>query len=183
MRALPRDVGNMHDRVLKPAAIESLATRARHQRTGQLRRQPLAPFPHRIFALGPGFLIAPGLEVGFAAPGKDIPPRCFKCRAGGLETGGSPVSLVAGIAARIKAAMPLPRLGPVRDARSLNDHADADAGIVDVPAFGLIIDAFAGEGGDAAIEARPKPAGNKRANSRTKNEPSCCVRVAETDRD
>jgi hypothetical protein len=43
--------------------------------------------------------------------------------------------------------MPFPWLRGICDARSLDDHAYADAAMVDVPGHGPIVDAFAGEGG------------------------------------
>jgi hypothetical protein len=91
-----------------PAAV--LANWASHLVPRHLRRQFLASFPHRIFAFGPGLLIAPGLEVGLATPGEIFPPCRFERSAGSLETGGASVSLLAGFAARIEAAMPLPRI-------------------------------------------------------------------------
>jgi hypothetical protein len=42
------------------------------------------------------------------------------------------------------------------DARSLHHHPDANAGIVDVPGHGSIVDAFAGEGGHGGIKTRPE---------------------------
>jgi hypothetical protein len=48
--------------------------------------------------------------------------------------------------------MPLPRLRRVRDARSLDDHTDADIAIMDVPGQGPIIGAFASEGGHAPLK-------------------------------
>ena len=64
-------------------------------------------------------------------------------------------SLLARIAAGIEAAMPLPLIRPRRRAGSLDDHANADAGIVDMPGHGPIVDALAGELGHAPIEAQP----------------------------
>jgi hypothetical protein len=55
------------------------------------------------------------------------------------------VSIVSRIAARIKSAAPLPLIGRGRGARSLGDHTDPDAGIMDVPGHGPIVDALAGE--------------------------------------
>jgi GcrA cell cycle regulator len=48
--------------------------------------------------------------------------------------------------------MPFPWLGRVRDARTLDDHPDADAGIMDVPSHGSIVDAFAGEDGHTSLK-------------------------------
>jgi hypothetical protein len=42
----------------------------------------------------------------------------------------------------------------------LDDHADAHAGMVDVPRLRTIVDAFAVEGGHVGIEARPNRTGN-----------------------
>jgi hypothetical protein len=72
--------------------------------------------------------------------------------AGCLLSGGAARSVLAMRAARITSSVPLPRLRGIRDARSLNGYSDANAGIVDVPGHGSIIEAFAGEGGHA-IEA------------------------------
>jgi hypothetical protein len=91
------------------------------------------PIEAAIFLSSPGLVVAPFLEIGLAALGQIFSP----CRS-------APVSLLTRIAARIKPAMPLSRLSSVRDARSLDDHTDEDAGIVDVPGFRAIIDALAG---------------------------------------
>jgi hypothetical protein len=61
----------------------------------------------------------------------------------------------ARIAARVKAAAPLPLIRRRRLSRSLDDHADADAGIVDVPGHGPVINALAGEGGHAPLKRGP----------------------------
>ena len=54
--------------------------------------------------------------------------------------------------ARVKPAAPLPRLSGVRDARSLDNHPNPDAGIVDVPGRRPVVDALAGEGGHAPLK-------------------------------
>jgi hypothetical protein len=95
----------------------------------------------RRCGLGPGLLIAPCLEIGLAASGKIFSPCRFKRRPRSLEIGGPSISLLA----RIEAAVPFQRLGGIRDARSLDDQSDADAGIVDVPGERTNVDAFAGK--------------------------------------
>jgi hypothetical protein len=73
-----------------------------------------------------------------------------------LAANGASISLLAGVAARIKSTVPFPRFPGVRDARSLDDHPDADAGIVDVPGDMPAVDPFAGEGGHAPLKRGPK---------------------------
>ncbi len=55
-------------------AVESLSTRARHQRARHLRWQLLASFPHRIFPLGPIARVAPCLIVGLCPLGRKYSP-------------------------------------------------------------------------------------------------------------
>jgi hypothetical protein len=111
------------------------------------------PIEPAIFLGCPCLLISPRLEISFAALWEIFAPCRFECSARGLKACRGAVSFIARIAARVKAANPLPRLGRVGDARSLQNHADAHAGIVDVPAFGAIIDAFASKGGQARLIA------------------------------
>jgi hypothetical protein len=110
------------------------------------------PIKAAILLCGPSFLIAPCLKIGVAKVRQIIVPGRFERRPRGLETGGAAISLASRLAARIEAAMPLPRLRGIRDARSLNNHADADASIVDVPGFRPIIDALASEFGHAPLK-------------------------------
>jgi hypothetical protein len=58
------DMGNVRQGVVKALAVEFLAAGAPHQRTGVLRPQPLAAFPHGIFPGGPIPRVAPGLKIG-----------------------------------------------------------------------------------------------------------------------
>jgi hypothetical protein len=140
-------VWDVDHRIFKTVTVKGLAARASHNRARLLCRQALVGFPHRIFPLGPILLIAPSLEIGLAALGQSAPPRGLESGARSLKARGAPISLLTRIAARIKPAVLLPRLSSVCDARSLDDHADANAGIVDVPRHGPIVDALAGEGG------------------------------------
>jgi hypothetical protein len=66
----------------------------------------------------------------------------------------------ARLAARVKSAAPLPLIRRRRGARSLDDHPDADAGIVDVPGFRQVVDAFAGEGGHYPSKRAETPRAN-----------------------
>jgi hypothetical protein len=117
-----------------------------------VRRHALVPIEAAIFLSRPRLLIAPFLKVGFAALGQIVSPCRFERRACCLETRSAPISLLSRLTARVEAAMPLPRLGGVRDARSLDDGSYAHAGIVDVPGHRVIVDAFAGESGHAPLK-------------------------------
>src|SRR5450631_3172562 len=55
--------------------------------------------------------------------------------------------IVARIAAGVEAADPLPLIGRGRGTRAFDDHANAHAGIVDVPGHGPIVNALLGQGG------------------------------------
>jgi hypothetical protein len=110
------------------------------------------PIKTAILLGRPGFLIAPFLKVGLAAVGQVIAPCRLERRTRSFETRGTSISLLTGPPARVKSAMPLPGLCGIRDTRALDDHADANAGIVDVPGDGPIIGAFAGEGGHAPLK-------------------------------
>jgi hypothetical protein len=59
------------------------------------------------------------------------------------------------MAARIEAAMSFPTIGADWVSRPLGDRPDANAGIVDVPAFRMVIDAFAGQFGRAPSRHGP----------------------------
>jgi len=110
------------------------------------------PIKAAILLCGPSFLIAPGLKVGFAALRQEISPGRFKRHASGLKAGAGAIALLARLAARIEAAMPLPRLRSARDAGSFGNQANTDTGIVDVPGHWPIVDALAGEGGHAPLK-------------------------------
>jgi hypothetical protein len=81
-----------------------------------------------------------------------VAPSSLERRAGGLKACNTSIPLLARPPARVEPAMPLPGLCGIRDARALDDHADANAGIVDVPSHAPILDAFAGEGGHAPLK-------------------------------
>lgn len=70
----------------------------------------------------------------------------FKIPAGFVKAGSRAVPAFPRTRARIEAAAPFPLLGIVRVADALNDRADVDIAIVDVPAF------LAGIGRSAAGE-------------------------------
>jgi len=74
------------------------------------------PIKTAILLSGPSFLIAPCLKIGVAKVRQIIVPGRFERRPRGLETGAGAISLLARLAARIKAAMPFPRLRGVCDA-------------------------------------------------------------------
>ena len=77
--------------------------------------------------------------------GQIFSPCRFERRARGFKGCRGAVAIVAGITARVESAHPLPLIGRWRRARSLDDHADAYAGVVDMPGHGPVIDALAGE--------------------------------------
>jgi hypothetical protein len=64
--------------------------------------------PPRIFGSVPGRILAPFIEVGFAALWQVVSPSRFKCGSRLIERRSGTVSLLAGIAAGIKPAMPFP---------------------------------------------------------------------------
>ena len=53
---------------------------------------------------------------------------------------------------RGEAAIPFPTIGMCRVSRPLNDHPNLDAGIVDMPGLGSVVDALAGEIGHGQID-------------------------------
>jgi hypothetical protein len=124
-----------------------------------VRRHALVSIEATILLGRPGILIAPFPEIGIGPLWQIFPPRRFERRARSLEVSRGAVPIVARIAAGIEAAAPLPLIRRWRSSRSLDDHPDANAGIVDVPGFGPIVDALAGEGGHVAIKARSEPLG------------------------
>jgi hypothetical protein len=121
-----------------------------------IRRQLLVPIEAGIFFRSPCLLIAPFLKIGLAASGQTVAPSRFEPGARGLKTGSATVSMLAR-ATRIEPTMPFPRLRGIRDAGSLNDRADADAGVVDVPGNRPIVDALAGKSGHAPLKRRGDP--------------------------
>src|SRR5450631_3373124 len=110
-------------------------------------RHPLAAIEAPIFLGSPGLLIAPSLEVGWRTARQIVAPRDFERHARRLETRRRAVPVIARMAARIESAGPLPPpIRGCRDTRPLGNRADANAGIVDMPAFRTIVDTLAGEG-------------------------------------
>jgi hypothetical protein len=89
-----------------------------------------------IFRRMPRRVLAPFLEVGIGALGQILSPCRFKRRACGLEVSRGAVSIVAGIAAWVKSAAPLPLIQRRRGARSLDDHPDSNASIMHMPGHG-----------------------------------------------
>ena len=67
-----------------------------------------ASIPPGIFSRMKCCILAPFFEVGFGAVREVILPRRLERYAGFIERRSGAVSLLAGIAARIKPAMPLP---------------------------------------------------------------------------
>jgi hypothetical protein len=102
----------------------------------------------------PSCVLPPFLEVGRAALWQIVAPRRVKRRARRLKACCGAVPLVAGIAARIEAANPLPLIGRRRGARALDDYTDSHSVILDVPGLRPVVDALAGEGGHGGIEAQ-----------------------------
>jgi hypothetical protein len=149
------DVRYMDHGVLKSVAIERFTTGARHERVRHLRRHPLASFPHRIFALGPIALVAPGLIVGLRPLGREYSPCCLEVRARLVKGGGRAVKVLAWFTARVEAASPTPRVLMMRNASANRDRADVDVTEIDVPAIGALGIAAAGELGHAPLKRAP----------------------------
>ena len=103
--------------------------------------------PPSIFRRVTCRVLSPCIEVGISALWQILLPRRFEGDACGLKRCRGAAPVVARIAARIEAAMPFPLIGRGRGARSLDDHPDAYAGIMDVPGLRPIVDALAGKGG------------------------------------
>jgi hypothetical protein len=120
-----------------------------------VRRLALVTIEAAIFLDGPSLLIAPFLKIGIATLWQIVSPCRFERCTRVLEVYGSSASLLARHAARVEAAMPLPRFCRVCHARSFDDHPDANASKVDVPGSRAIVDAFAGEGGHALLKRGP----------------------------
>jgi hypothetical protein len=116
----------------------------------------------------PRRILAPILEIGIAALWQVVSPCCFECCSRRFKGRRGAVPIVARIAARIEAAAPLPLIRRRRGAGPLDDDADADAGIVDMPGHGPIVDALAGEGGHGPL---------KRGQGRQANRPTDCGRA------
>jgi hypothetical protein len=108
--------------------------------------------PPGIFGRMPRRVLPPFIEIRVAALGQIVSPCRFERRPCGLETRRGAMSIVAGIAAWVEPAAPLPLIGRRRGARSLDDHPDAAAGKVDVPGHRPIVDALASEGGHAPLK-------------------------------
>jgi hypothetical protein len=140
------DVRNVDQGARKAVAVKDSAAAALHQGAGFLRWHTLACLPHRIFSIGPIPLIAPRLKICLRSARQKNPPSRFEVGAGLVERGSGAVSAFPWMTARVKPAMPAPRIFPGRHAGADRDRADADVAIVDVPAFvGGIGRAAAGE--------------------------------------
>lgn len=94
--------------------------------------------------------LSPFLKASIAAFRKIQRPSGFTSRAGAIEVSSATEPVLAVRAAGTKAKMPFPAISMRRVSRLLNDdHADADADIVDVPSHRSIVDALPGEFGHA----------------------------------
>jgi hypothetical protein len=118
-------------------------------------RHALAPIKATIFFSRPGLLIAPRLKIGFGPVQQEDGPCRLEIGACLVESRRRASGALARMAAGVEAAMPLPGLPGIRDARALDDQADPDPGIMDVPSHGSVIDALAGEDGRGPMMARP----------------------------
>jgi hypothetical protein len=99
--------------------------------------------PARIFGSMISRILAPFLEVGFAAFRQIVSPCRLERGTGIIERRSGAVSLFTGIAAGLKSAMPFRLIRRRRCAGSLLDQTDADTGIVDMPMLRLFISLLA----------------------------------------
>ena len=106
-----------------------------------MRRPPVAG--HRlatveapIFFRGPIALIPPRLIIAFGAIRSKHLPGLLDGGAGLVERVGGAAALLAGIAARIEPAQPLPGLGRARIADALGNRADVNVAVIDVQQSG-----------------------------------------------
>jgi hypothetical protein len=104
------DVRDVHHGVLDAMGVNRRAARASHQRTGFLRRHPLAGFPHRIFPHGPIPRIAPRLKIGLGSFRQEPMPSILKIGPGLLEGWRRAVLMLTRMRAGIEATGPAPRV-------------------------------------------------------------------------
>jgi len=151
------------DRLIERAFPGHNATPQRHGDSSRRAgiRSRAVPVPPSIFRRVPSCVLAPCIEVGIGALWQILSPCRFEGDACGLKGRRGAMPIVARIAARVKPTAPLPLMGRRRGARSLDDHSDADAGIMDVPGHRPIVDALAGELGHAPLKRTPPRVSNR----------------------
>ena len=112
-----RDVRHVHQHCLGAVHVEYLAAGIRPESIRRLARsiagrlQALASIPQRVFPFGPIPLIAPFLQIGLGALRQKHLARAFEIRAGIVEGRGGVGLMFAWMRARIKTAVPFPRIG------------------------------------------------------------------------
>src|SRR5216684_4267067 len=126
-------LGAMHVEYLTAGTLAEATTRLARSIAGRL--QSLASVPQRIFYRGRIPLIAPCLEVRLGSVCQKYFPRGFEIGPGLVERLRSTALLFARVRARIKAAMPSPRILIMRIAAADRDGASMNIPVVDVPAF------------------------------------------------
>jgi hypothetical protein len=138
MRALPRDVRNVHDHLLGAVQTEYLAagtlpeTTARLARSMAGRLQFLASVPQRILSGSPISRITPLLEVSLSSFRQKYPRGALKIGAGLVKGGGRAILLLAWVRSRIETTMLCPRILIMGVASADGDRAGVDIAVVDV---------------------------------------------------
>jgi hypothetical protein len=140
--------------------IEDFATRAFHPDTARFPRFPfiwrkaLALISKRIFPCRKIALVPPCLEISVGSLRKKNPPCFLEIGARPVERLGRSMSVLAWMAARIKAGIPFPRIGITRIAGAPANRADLHVAVIDVPAIGAFGIAAEGEGGHGPLNRR-----------------------------